>query len=106
MKLHGPYIQWTRTVDGKTVRRPRDRFGLLAGWQWRYRLLGKPDELPKAGWLLIRRSLTGRTDCRTTCAQRLPNDVGNPVVVAGTRYRNKTLFVSPQLSRQSRRPAD
>jgi hypothetical protein len=32
--LHGPYIQWTRTVDGKTVTRylSKDQLALYQGW--------------------------------------------------------------------------
>jgi hypothetical protein len=33
-RLHGPYYQWTRKVDGKTVsvRLTREQADLLAGW--------------------------------------------------------------------------
>ena len=50
-------------------------------------LPGKPGEQPKAGWLLIRRSLTDRTDCAYyLCSAPTPTTLATLVAVAGTRW--------------------
>ncbi len=54
------------------------------------RLPGKPGEPPKAGWLLIRRSLTDPTDCAYyLCSAPTPTTL---VAVAGTRWAIEDTF--------------
>ena len=56
-------------------------------------LPGKPGEQSKAGWLLIRRSLTDPTDCAYyLCSAPTPTTLATLVTVAGTRWAIEETF--------------
>jgi len=57
------------------------------------RLPGKPDEPPKAGWLLIRRSLADPSDCAYyLCSAPAGTTLATVVAVAGTRWAIEETF--------------
>ena len=57
------------------------------------RLPGEPDEPPKAGWLLIRRSLADPSDCAYyLCSAPAGTTLATVVAVAGTRWAIEETF--------------
>ncbi len=59
----------------------------------RVRLPGKPDEPPKAGWLLIRRSLADPSDCAYyLCSAPAGTTLATVVAVAGMRWAIEETF--------------